>query len=155
MRIALPGRLDTDIALQLANALELQFISVNHALEPSSGLPSDDRDIQQIIEKIINSKASQQGHSGFLLNQYPQNVTQAQSLDIALARAGQPLAACLIMESTKVPQNSANKALIRYYRSQNKLIFIEESSTIEDICSRLYSIHEKRRAGNLKQERNR
>lgn len=155
MRIALPGLLDTDIALQLANALELQFISVTQALEPSSGLPSDDRDIQQIIEKIISTKASQQKHSGFLLNQYPQNVTQAQSLDIALARAGQPLAASLIMESTKVPQNSANKALIRYYRSQNKLIFIEESSTIENICSRLYSIHEKRRAGNLKQERNR
>lgn len=155
MRIALPGRLDTGIALQLANALELQFISVNQVLEPSSGLSSDDRDIQQIIEKIINTNASQQRHSGFLLNLYPQNVTQAQSLDIALARAGQPLAASLIMKSTKVPQNSANKALIRYYRSQNKLIFIEESSTIEDICNSLYSIHEKRRAGNLKPERNR
>ena len=155
MRIALPARLDADIALQLANALELQFISVTQALEPSSGLPSNDRDIQQIIEKIVNTKASQQRHSGFLLNQYPQNVTQAQSLDIALARAGQPLAASLIMASTKVPQNSANKALIRYYRSQNKLIFIEESSTIEDICSRLYSIHEKRRAGKHKPERNR
>lgn len=155
MRIALPGRLDTDIVPQLANALALQFISVNHALEPSSGLSSDDRDIQQIIEKIIDTNASQQRHSGFLLYLYPQNVTQAQSLDIALARAGQPLSASLIKESTKVLQNSANKALIRYYRSQNKLIFIKESSTIEDICNRLYSIHEKRRAGNLKPERNR
>jgi hypothetical protein len=64
---------------------------------------------------------------------------------MALARAAQPLGAALMIDSTNLAQNRENKALIRYYRSQNKLIMLEESSGIEDICRKLYLIHEKRR----------
>jgi adenylate kinase family enzyme len=98
-----------------------------------------------IIEKAVKNISAPGKRSGFLLNNYPQNVIQAQSLDMAFARANQPLDASIIIETTKMSQNRVKRALIRYYRSQNKLILIEESSSIEDICSKIYSIHNKRR----------
>ena len=145
MRITFPGHLDSDIAHLLAKTLGLRLISPEKSIDPSTGLPSDDRTIQLIIEKAVKNISAPGKRSGFLLNNYPQNVIQAQSLDMAFARANQPLDASIFIETTKMSQNRVKRALIRYYRSQNKLILIEESSSIEDICSKIYSIHNKRR----------
>ncbi len=83
---------------------------------------------------------------GFIFNSFPQNLIQAHSLDMALARIGQPISCALMMESTKKPQNRENRALIRYYRTQNKLILVDEADSIGELCSRIRLIYEKRRS---------
>jgi len=148
VRITFTDRPGSELAQPLAKALGIQLISPTNALDPMTATPSDDIVIQRIIEEIIKNTIEHKQHNGFLLNNYPENVTQAQSLDMALAQAAHPVAASLMIESTKVLQNRENKALIRYYRSQNKLILIDEFSSVEDICSKLNSIHAKRRTVN-------
>lgn len=145
MRIALPGHPGSELVPALSQTLGLPVIKSTNAMDPVTGMPSDDIVIRLIIEEIINNVDIHQSKNGFLLKRYPENVTQAQSLDMALARAAQPLGAALMIDSKNLAQNRENKALIRYYRSQNKLIMLEESSGIEDICRKLYLIHEKRR----------
>lgn len=145
MHITLADKIDSDIACQLANLLELPFISLTNSPGPSRSLPSDDEDIHLICAEIIKNSSPNMTGSRFFLNDYPQNVTQAQSLDMALARIGQAVSTALMLESAKMSQNREKRALIRYYRSQNKLILIEESSSSEDICNKIHSIHMKRR----------
>jgi hypothetical protein len=145
VRITLADKIDSDIACQLANQLELPFISLTNSPGPSRSLPSDDEDIHLICAEIIKNRSPNMTGSRFFLNDYPQNVTQAQSLDMALARIGQTVSTALMLESAKISQNRTKLALIRYYRSQNKLIFIDESSSIEDICTTIHSIYDKRR----------
>lgn len=146
VRIALPGHPDSELVLALSQTLGLPVIKPTNAKDPVTGIPSDDMVIRLITEEIINNAGMHQSKNGFLLKRYPENVTQAQSLDMALARAAQPLGAALMIDSTNLAQNRENKALIRYYRSQNRLIMLEESSSVEDICRNLYVIHEKRRS---------
>ena len=146
MRIALPGHTGTELVLALSHALGLPVIEPTSAQDPVTGMPSDDIVIRLIIEEIFDKASIHQNENGFLLKRYPENVTQAQSLDMALARAAQPLGTVLMIDSTNLVQNRENKALIRYYRSQNKLIMLDESSSVEDICSKLLHIHEKRRS---------
>ena len=146
MRIALPGHPGSELFLALSRTLDLPVIKPTNAQDPVTGMPSDDMVIGLIIEEIIKNAGINLSGNGFLLKNYPENVTQAQSLDMALARAAQPLGAVLVIDSTNLAQNRENKALIRYYRSQNKLIMLEESSSIEDICRKLLLTHEKRRS---------
>ena len=146
MRIALPGDPGSELVLALSQSLGLPVIKPSNAQDPLTGMPSDDMVIRLITEEIIDNAGTHQSENGFLLERYPENVTQAQSLDMALARAAQPLGAALMIDSTNLVQNRENKALIRYYRSQNRLIMLEESSSVEDICRKLYVIHEKRRS---------
>ena len=146
MRIALPAHPDSELVLALSQTLGLPVIKPTYVKDPETGMASDDRVIRLITEEIINNAGMHQSENGFLLKRYPENVTQAQSLDMALARAAQPLGAALMIDTTNLVQNRENKALIRYYRSQNKLIMLEESSSVEDICRKLYLIHEKRRS---------
>ena len=147
MRIALPGHPDSELALALSQTLGLPVIKpTNNAHDPLTGMPSDDMVIRLITEEIFDNAGIHQSENGFLLIRYPENVTQAQSLDMALARASQPLGSALMIDSTNLAHNRENKALIRYYRSQNRLIMLEESSSVEDICRKLYLIHEKRRS---------
>ena len=145
MRIALPGHPDSELVLALSQTLGLPVIKPTKAQDPVTGMPSDDMVIGLIIEEILTNTDIHPSKNGFLLKRYPENITQAQSLDMALARAAQPLGAVLVIDSTNLAQNRENKALIRYYRSQNKLIMLEESSSIEDICHKLFLTHEKRR----------
>lgn len=146
MRIALPGHPDSELVLALSHTLGLPVIKPTNAQDPVTGMPSDDMVIRLITEEIINNAGIHKSKNGFLLKKYPKNVTQAQSLDMALARVAQPLGTVLMIDSTNLAQNRENKALIRYYRSQNRLIMLDESSSIEDICRKLYLIHEKRRS---------
>ena len=146
MRIALPGQPDSELVLALSQALGLPVIKPTNAQDPLTGMPSDDMVIRLITEQIIDNAGIHQSGNGFLLKRYPENVTQAQSLDMALARIAQPVGAAIMIDSTNLAQNRENKALIRYYRSQNKLIMLDESSSVEEICRKLYLIHEKRRS---------
>ena len=143
---ALPGDRGPELVLALSQSLGIPVIKPTNAQDPETGMPSDDMVIRLITEEIINNASMHQSENGFLLKRYPENVTQAQSLDMALARAAQPLGTVLMIDSTNLVQNRENKALIRYYRSQNKLIMLDESSSVEDICSKLILIHEKRRS---------
>jgi len=148
VRITLADKIAPEIAYRLASQLELPFISPTESPSQPIALPSDDDDIQLIIGQIIKNNTPGKAKSGFFLNNYPKNVIQAQSLDMALARIGQPTSTTLMVESDKISQNRIKSALIRYYRSQNKLILIDESSSIEDICKTIHSIHDKRRTHN-------
>ena len=148
MRITLADKLDHEIACRLANLLELPLISLTEPDNSSSALESDDEYIHQLCEKIKNCCPGVQ-NNGFFLYDYPKNVIQAQSLDMALAEIGQPVSSALMLKSTKTSQNRTKSALIRYYRSQNKLILIDESSNIEEVCKTIYSNYDKRRTGRL------
>lgn len=145
MRITLADNIDPEIACRLADQLNLPFISLAESANPPTALLSDDKDIELISGQITKNSTGGGSASGFFLNNYPQNVIQAQSLDLALATIGQAISTALMMESAKMSQNREIRALIRYYRSQNKLILIEESSSVEDICNKIHSIHKKRR----------
>lgn len=145
MRITLADKIDLEFACQLADQLDLAFISLAESPNPPIALLSDDDDIELIVKKIMEQGTLSGAASGFFLNNYPRNVIQAQSLDVALAAIGQPVSTALMMESAKISQNREKRALIRYYRSQNKLILIEESSSSEDICNKIHLIHKKRR----------
>jgi adenylate kinase family enzyme len=145
VRITLADKIDPEIACRLAEQMELPFISLTESPNPAIALLSDDDDIELIIGQIMKNSTQSGVASGFFLNYYPQNVTQARSLDMALAAIGHPISTALMMESAKMSQNREKRALIRYYRSQNKLILIEESSSSEDICNKIHSIHMKRR----------
>ena len=147
MRITLADKIDPEIARLLAGQLDLPLISPTESSNQTITLLSDDDDIQLIIGQIINNNTPGKLTSGFFLNNYPNNVIQAQSLDMALAQIGQPISTTLMVESAKISQNRIKSALIRYYRSQNKLILIDESSSVEDICKTIHSIHSKRRTG--------
>ncbi len=146
MRIALPGHPGSEFVLALSQTLGLPVIKPTNVQDPVTGMPSDDMVIRLITEEIINNVNIHQSDNGFLLKSYPENVTHAQSLDMALARVAQPLGVVLMLDSRNLAQNRENKALIRYYRSQNKLIMLEESSSVEDICRKLYLDYEKRRS---------
>lgn len=145
LRITSPGHFDSNFADTLASKMGLQLISPGPAFDSVTGLPSDDGTIRQITREITDSSRREEGKCGFLIANFPGNVIQAQSLDMALANANQPLDTCIMSNTTKTPENRAKMSLIRYYRSQNKLILIEESSTIEDICSKIYTTYQKRR----------
>jgi hypothetical protein len=51
----------------------------------------------------------------------------------------------LMLKTTDPLKQKEDKPLRRYYRSQNKLILLSESSTIDEICSSIAQIHKKRR----------
>jgi len=142
VRIVIADKLDPDLVHELAKRLNITLVTTSDKTGRSNRLLSDDEDIQTICDKITICS----GVSGYLLNAYPHNVIQAQSLDLSLARIGTPLSAIIMSETTKSSQKRENKALIRYYRSQNKLIFIDESSSVEDISTTIQSIYEKRRS---------
>jgi len=146
LRITLAGSIHADIAEQLSVALNYPLIEPKSVSSPATGLPSDDLTILALIEDIHGNRGNVDGKDDFLISNYPQNVIQAQSLDLALARIGQPVSLALMMESTKKPQNRENRALIRYYRTQNKLILFDEADSISELCSRIHLIYEKRRS---------
>jgi len=146
VRITIAESISTEFSGHLSQALGLPLIQPRILQNPSTGLPSDDRTIRDIIVDIGKQPNSSEATEGFILSSYPQNVIQAQSLDMALARIGQPLSGALMMESTKKPQNRENRALIRYYRTQNKLILVDETDSIGELCSRIRLIYEKRRS---------
>lgn len=144
MRISSPYQLKQNFAEGIANALKLHILSPAEQTDPASGLLSDDRAIVQITNMMADFSCTA-GDYSCLLNGYPQSIIQAQSLDIALAQKGLTLSAALISDNSKHLQNGEMQALIRYYRSQNKLILFDDTSSIEDICSKIVLIHEKRR----------
>ena len=146
MRITLLESIHPDFSVLLSQALELHLIKPKVLFNSSTGLPSDDRTVNEIIKDIHKTISPSEATAGIILSSYPQNITQAQSLDIALARIGQPLSCALMVESTKTPQNRENKALIRYYRTQNKLILVDETDNVSQICSKIRLIYGKRRS---------
>jgi adenylate kinase family enzyme len=147
VRITLAEPVSPDFSKQLSQALALHLIQPEVFYDSATGLASDDRTIDAMIDAIEKQTNCSESAKGFILNNYPQNVTQAQAMDMALARIGQPVSIALMVESTKKPQNRENRALIRYYRSQNKLILFDEADSIGDICSKIRLIYEKRRGG--------
>ncbi|MFW2438588.1 MAG: hypothetical protein ACN4GR_04380 [Arenicellales bacterium] len=146
MLITLLEPVHADFSRRLSQSLELHLIKSKALNNSSTGLPSDDHTINEIIEDIHMQMSTSEATGGFILSNYPQNAIQAQSLDMALARIGQPVSSALMMESTKTPQNRENKALIRYYRSQNKLILLDETDNISQICCKMRLIYRKRRS---------
>jgi len=153
VRIALPESIRPDFPDQLSQAMGTNRIRPEVLYNPSTGLPSDDHTICKIIEDIHGDTGAAESTNGFILSNYPQNVIQAQSLDMALAKIGQPLSCALMVESTKTPQNRENKALIRYYRTQNKLILLDETDNVSQICSKIRLIYEKRRSTDRQNKR--
>jgi hypothetical protein len=145
LRVTLAGNIDPDFATRLSTALGLPLVFPTDEKACQSGLPSDDAVIGSIIDTIIQHENSADKGKGYVLGGYPLNVVQAQSLDIALARSGQAVDTALMLETTDPLQYSEDKPLRRYYRSQNKLILFAESSAIDEICSSILQIHEKRR----------
>jgi len=146
VRITLLEPIHPDFSVRLSQALELHLIKPKVLFNSSTGLPSDDRTVNEIIKDIHKTISTSEATAGFILSSYPQNVIQAQSLDMVLARIGQPVSSALMMESAKKPQNRENRALIRYYRTQNKLILLDETDSIGDICSSIRLVYEKRRS---------
>jgi len=142
VRITIVDFLHPDIPGRLSQELELPLIQTRILQNPSTGLPSDDRTINKIIEEISKHISRPEAIGGFILSNYPQSIFQAQSLDMALARIGQPVSLALMVESTKKPQNRENRTLIRYYRTQNKLILVDETVSIDELCSRICLIYE-------------
>ena len=145
MRVTVADKLDPELARQVANQLELAFISLTQS-HRTAALPSDDEDIARINWEISKIHHTGPHTNGFFLNNYPHNVIQAQSLDMSLARLGQPLSIALMLKSSKNAQNREKSALIRYYRSQNKLIWIDEPLNIEELCKTIHALYKKRRA---------
>jgi len=145
VRVTVADKLDPELALELANQLELGFISLTQA-HRTAALPSDDEDIAWINREISINHRTGTHANGFFLNNYPHNVIQAQSLDMSLARLGQPLSIALMLKSSKNAQNREKSALIRYYRSQNKLILIDEPLNIVELCKTIHALYNKRRA---------
>lgn len=145
MRITVADKLDPELARQLANQLELSFISLTKSHRTAT-LHSDDEDIHLINREISKTQGTGCAANGFILNNYPQNVIQAQSLDISLAQLGQPLSIALVLKSVRNSQNREKSALIRYYRSQNKLILIDEPLNIEELCKTVHTLYNKRRS---------
>jgi len=146
VRITLNESISPDFSRRLSQALELHPIQPKVVYSRFTGLPSDDHTINKIIEEIHKHISSANTTGEFILSNYPQTVIQAQSLDMALAKIGQPLSSALMMESTKKAQNRENRALIRYYRTQNKLILVDETDSIGELCSRIHLVYEKRRS---------
>ena len=145
MRIALPFQVEQDFAEQLSATLELTLFMPETILDSRTGLLSDDQIIAQIIKFIVDATKGTAGDKGILLKGYPLNIIQAQSLDTALSRIGQPLSAAIMSNSLSQSQNRENRALIRYYRSQNKLTLFDEEANIDDISSKILLIQKKRR----------
>jgi adenylate kinase family enzyme len=145
VRISLPYQLKQDFADAIAAALKLHILSPAEEPDPASGLSSDDFVIAHITDTIAGCSRDAANDYSFLLNGYPQNIIQAQSLDMALAEKGETLSAALISDTPKSLQNREKRSLIRYYRSQNKLILFDDTSSVEDVCSKIVLIHEKRR----------
>ena len=145
MRVTVADKLDPELARQLANQLELAFISLKQS-HRTAALPSDDEDIARINREISRIPRTGTHVNGFFLNNYPENVIQAQSLDMSLARLGQPLSIVLMLKLARNAQNREKSALIRYYRSQNKLILIDEPLNIEELCKTIRTLYKKRRA---------
>ena len=139
MRISLPYLVKQDFAERIAAALKLRLFTPAARPDPATGLLSDDQVIAQITDLIAED-------GSLLLNGYPRNIIQAQSLDMALSQRGQALSAVLVRDTPKPLQNREKQALIRYYRSQNKLIVFDDTLSIDDICSKIVMTHEKRRA---------
>ncbi len=146
MRITLAEPVSPDFSKQLSQALALHLIQPKVFYDSATGLPSDDRTIESIVDAIEKQTKHSESVKGFIFSNYPQNVIQAQSLDMALARIGQPVSSAILVESTKKPQNRENRALIRYYRTQNKLILVDEADSIDEISSKIRLIYEKRRS---------
>lgn len=145
MRISLPDQLKQDFAEHIAAALKLDLFTPADKPDPASGLLSDDCLIAHITDTIADCSRDAAKEYSFLLNGYPRNIIQAQSLDMALAEKGLSLSAALISDNSKHLQNREMQTLIRYYRSQNKLIMFDDTSSVDDICSKIVLIHEKRR----------
>lgn len=145
MRISLPYQLKQDFAEHIAAALKLELLTPAEKPDPASGLLSDDCLIAHITDTIAGCSRDAANDYSFLLNGYPQNIIQAQSLDMALAEKGETLSAALISDTPKSLQNREKRLLIRYYRSQNKLILFDDTSSVEDICNKIVLTHEKRR----------
>jgi adenylate kinase family enzyme len=148
LHITLIGSVDPKLAASLSKALGLRLISPVNNQDPMTGLYSDDRFIDQILDELDAAKGTSLTSPSFLLFNCPQNIIQAQSLDLALTRAGFPLDAAIAIDSAKTSQNRETRALIRYYRSQNKLVLIDESSTIEERCKIIHTTYDKRRSHN-------
>lgn len=146
MRITLAEPVSPDFSKQLSQTLALHLIQPKVFYDSATGLPSDDRTIESIVNAIEKQTNCSESVKGFIFSNYPQNVIQAQSLDMALARIGQPVSIALMVESTKKPQNRENRTLIRYYRTQNKLILFDETDSIDGISSNIRLIYEKRRS---------
>lgn len=145
MRVTLAGNIDPDFATRLSKTLGLPLVIPTDEKACQSGLPSDDAVIGSIIDTIIDHQSSADNGKGYVLAGYPLNIVQAQSLDIALARSGQAVDNALMLKTADPLQSREEKTLRRYYRSQNKLILFAESSAIDEICSSILQIHEKRR----------
>ena len=145
MRVTLAGNINPDLATRLSKALGLPVVFPSDENVCQSGLLSDDAVIGSIIDTIVHHENSADKRKGYVIGGYPTNVVQAQSLDIALARSGQAVDTALMLETTDPLQNREDRLLRRYYRSQNKLVLLAESSAIDEICSSIMQIHEKRR----------
>ncbi|MEA1888349.1 MAG: hypothetical protein U9N50_01025 [Pseudomonadota bacterium] len=152
MRITIPEALHPDFSDDLSQALDTTLIRAKVSYDPATGLPSDDHAINSIIEDITGQSSASVTAEGFILCNYPQNIIQAQALDMALARIGQPVSCALMVESTKKPQNRENRALIRYYRTQNKLVLIDETDNISQLCRNIRRVYEKRRSSDSQNE---
>jgi adenylate kinase family enzyme len=144
LRVALAGNIDRGFAIRLSKTLGLPLFFPTEEKACQSGLPSDDAVIASIVD-IIDQQSGVDKANGYVLAGYPLNIVQAQSLDIALARSGQAIDTVLMLKTTEPLKQKENKPLRRYYRSQNKLILLSESSTIDEICSSIAQIHKKRR----------
>lgn len=146
MRISSPYQLQQDFAEGIAAALKLHILSPAEETDPASDLLSDNKSIAEITDRIADFSCGTADDYSFLLNGYPRNIIQAQSLDMALAEKGLALSAALISDNSKHLQNREMQTLIRYYRSQNKLILFDDTSSVDEICSKIVLIHEKRRS---------
>jgi hypothetical protein len=167
VRIALPGPIETTTGLRVAEYLAQQFsvLSLQATIvnNPENGLPSVDLIIANIIEKLNGTGLAPSSLQGFVLSNFPASITQAQALDVALANIGQPLS-CVVMPSLDAiaqhaDTRSQHKMLSRYYRAQNKLIFIDnwnhliptgsdspnDVNNLSEIYGKIRHIYEKRR----------
>ncbi len=146
VRLTLLQAPNPEFQLQLSRSLSLPLVDAQVRYDSSTGMPSDDETIGKIIDHLVTHDNPFAGETGYILSTFQQNITQAQSLDIALARIGQPLNIALTFKPTKLSQNRENRALIRYYRTQNKLVEVDEAEEIHDICQKILLLYRKRRS---------
>ena len=141
MLILLPGLSSARQGEKVAARLGTAYKHVQMLSDPATSLLSDDLTIQDIEDFLRTHDMTEQ----VVVSGYPLNVIQARSLDIALAAFGQCVSLAVEVESGKNEQNRENRALFRYYRTQNKLVVVDKSTSTSEICQEMTDIYARRR----------
>jgi adenylate kinase family enzyme len=137
--ILLPGSEQPETGESIARILGCRHIRAEIRPDPGTGLASDELTCGRIIDALCKTGEA------FVLSGYPINVVQAQALDHALARYGKAISTSIVMEAADRRQDRLNSDLVRYYRTQNKLVLVKPTETVEDACNKALQLYDRRR----------